>query len=337
MATYYFKHDQGARNDPKMRLLRALHGAEGLGLYWCIVEELYEQGGTIDDVAIEGTAADLRIVDARPIVATMVRVGLLEQQNGLYGIERVFVELDKRAAKSTKQRERVNVRWDRERSRKQNDVTKSTDAGDTNCTPNDTSGIPPVYSSDTTVIPLKDRSKKVDKSSKKNSLRVREDDVGFDAFWEFYRRKGSRRLALVEWAKLTDDERNLALAHAPPYATSREKQFQKDAERYLKHKTFLDEIVTSQPHAIHRQPDTGRTSNGHIPAEQLITEDYERRKRWGLLDDDEGGAEANESPPQMALGPVQQDGNAAGDQHAATRAGDDSTGVGRRPILEGPS
>ena len=45
--TYYFPHDYNARNDPKLQDVLIEHGAAGLGVFWCIVEQLYEQGGEL--------------------------------------------------------------------------------------------------------------------------------------------------------------------------------------------------------------------------------------------------------------------------------------------------
>lgn len=43
----YFQHDYNARNDPKLQDVLIDHGVAGLGLFWCIVEQLYEQDGTL--------------------------------------------------------------------------------------------------------------------------------------------------------------------------------------------------------------------------------------------------------------------------------------------------
>jgi hypothetical protein len=40
---YYFPHDANARNDPKLRAMRTVYGAEGLGWFWMLVEILREQ------------------------------------------------------------------------------------------------------------------------------------------------------------------------------------------------------------------------------------------------------------------------------------------------------
>lgn len=44
----YFSHDYNARNDPKLLKLKMVHGHAGLGLYWILIEMLYEQGGTLN-------------------------------------------------------------------------------------------------------------------------------------------------------------------------------------------------------------------------------------------------------------------------------------------------
>lgn len=45
--TFYFQHDYNARNDPKLQEVLIEHGAMGLGVFWCIIEQLYEQGGRL--------------------------------------------------------------------------------------------------------------------------------------------------------------------------------------------------------------------------------------------------------------------------------------------------
>jgi len=59
--TFYFSHDYNARSDPKLIKLRAKYGMEGIGVYWCLIEMLYEQGGEIKTEDIETIAFELRI------------------------------------------------------------------------------------------------------------------------------------------------------------------------------------------------------------------------------------------------------------------------------------
>lgn len=43
----YFKHDYGARHDPRIVRLVVSLGYEGVGIYWSIVEYMYEQSGAL--------------------------------------------------------------------------------------------------------------------------------------------------------------------------------------------------------------------------------------------------------------------------------------------------
>ena len=61
---YYFSHDSNARNDQRIIKLRRKYGAEGIGIYWMIIEILREQEGYklgLDDDSIENIAYDLRV------------------------------------------------------------------------------------------------------------------------------------------------------------------------------------------------------------------------------------------------------------------------------------
>ena len=61
----------------------------------------------------------------------------------------------------------------------------------------------------------------------------------FEECWVAYRRKGSKKKSLDYWKKLTDKEKSMVLAHVKAYVSSRELQYQKDFERYLRDKIFL--------------------------------------------------------------------------------------------------
>ena len=60
----------------------------------------------------------------------------------------------------------------------------------------------------------------------------------FEECWMAYNRKGSKKKALEYWKKLTDVERDNVLPHIKAYVSSRELQYQKDFERYLRDKIF---------------------------------------------------------------------------------------------------
>lgn len=85
-------------------------------------------------------------------------------------------------------------------------------------------------------------TKRIKENSKKDEL--------FEECWIAYRRKGSKKKALEQWHKLKDDEKELSMPHIKAYVGSREIQYQKDFERYLRDKTF-QEIVFSKNKVIY--------------------------------------------------------------------------------------
>ena len=86
--SYYFSHDYGARNDPKILELRAEYGLEGLGLYWCIVETLAEaDDGYINPKLLAGLSIGYGVSKAKlqEYICFMIHVDLLrEDENGYY-------------------------------------------------------------------------------------------------------------------------------------------------------------------------------------------------------------------------------------------------------------
>lgn len=75
------------------------------------------------------------------------------------------------------------------------------------------------------------------KTNKEKELKEKSDSL-FEKCWKAYRRKGSKKKSLEYWKKLTDDEKISVLSHIKAYVASRELQFQKDFERYLRDKIF---------------------------------------------------------------------------------------------------
>ncbi len=64
-------------------------------------------------------------------------------------------------------------------------------------------------------------------------------DELFESCWVAYKRKGSKKKSKDYWRKLKDDEKARVLPHIKAYTASRDVQFQRDFERYLRDKTFM--------------------------------------------------------------------------------------------------
>lgn len=60
--SYYFSHDANARKDEKILCLLSEHGYEGYGIYWVLIEMMFENSDTaISRNLLKGIAYDLRI------------------------------------------------------------------------------------------------------------------------------------------------------------------------------------------------------------------------------------------------------------------------------------
>ena len=78
----------------------------------------------------------------------------------------------------------------------------------------------------------------IDIEKKENILKEKKDEL-FEECWKAYRRKGSKKKSKEYWCKLSDDERKMVLQHIKFYVGSRDLQYQKDFERYLRDKIFM--------------------------------------------------------------------------------------------------
>ena len=58
--TFYFSHDYNSRSDEKIKLLIRKHGIEGYGIFWAIVEDLYNNANALR-LDSDGISFDLRV------------------------------------------------------------------------------------------------------------------------------------------------------------------------------------------------------------------------------------------------------------------------------------
>ena len=73
----YFSHDKGARNDPKLIAVLMEMGLSGIGLYWCLVEMLHEQGGYLPK-EYANHAFNIRCCTASEVEKLVEKFGLFE-------------------------------------------------------------------------------------------------------------------------------------------------------------------------------------------------------------------------------------------------------------------
>lgn len=109
--TFYFPHDYNARSDPKIKKLIRKHGFVGYGIYWAIVEDLYDNANALP-TDYETIAYDFR-TDENTIESIIKDFDLFVIEGGEFGSLSIQKRLSARDKKSAKARESARKRWDK--------------------------------------------------------------------------------------------------------------------------------------------------------------------------------------------------------------------------------
>ena len=107
----YFSHDTKARSDSKLVSLAMRQGMEGLGVYWCIVEMLYENEGRIMRTECERIAYELR-THSDCITAVIYEHDLFQWDDEYFWSNSVLKRLKTITEKSDKARQSATKRWE---------------------------------------------------------------------------------------------------------------------------------------------------------------------------------------------------------------------------------
>lgn len=107
---FYFSHDYGARNDPKLQKVLMKLGQEGKGVYWDLVEMLFEEGGKLLLSECDSYAFALR-TNETCIAKLLNDFGLFCQDATHFWSESVNRRILEREGKSEKARQSALNRW----------------------------------------------------------------------------------------------------------------------------------------------------------------------------------------------------------------------------------
>ena len=109
--TFYFSPDHISRTDPKIKRLLARHGMQGYGIFWAIVEDLYNNANALQ-TDYETIAFDLR-VDASVVQSIIQDVNLFTFDGEILWSASVERRLIERNNKSEKPRQSALSRWNK--------------------------------------------------------------------------------------------------------------------------------------------------------------------------------------------------------------------------------
>ena len=101
--TFYFSHDYGARNDPKLIQVTMKLGQAGKGIFWDLIEIMYEQGGYLILSQCECYAFALH-TDSELIRSLINDFDLFKNDGERFWSESVLRRLEIRKEKSDKAR-----------------------------------------------------------------------------------------------------------------------------------------------------------------------------------------------------------------------------------------
>jgi uncharacterized protein YdaU (DUF1376 family) len=97
----FFKHRYHARSHLKLKKIIVEMGYEGLGLYWCLVEILYEAGGYIDKNSLKSLAFDLHTEEEK-LIQILTAFKLFKEDGDRLFSEECITQLKYRVAKRKK-------------------------------------------------------------------------------------------------------------------------------------------------------------------------------------------------------------------------------------------
>jgi len=108
--SFWFKHDYNARSDKELVKVRMRMGLAGIGLYWCIVEMLYEEGGYLLRTEYERISFELQTKN-ECITELIESYALFQYDDKRFWSTSVLSRLATRKEKSEKARDSINARW----------------------------------------------------------------------------------------------------------------------------------------------------------------------------------------------------------------------------------
>ena len=115
----YITHDLGARNDPKLMDLQMEMGGQGLAIFWCIVEMLWENDGYIP-ANFKSIAFSLRWCKPSEVEKVVTGFGLFEIEDGRLfsrsALERIAYKRDRISEASERGRKAIEARWNKARN-----------------------------------------------------------------------------------------------------------------------------------------------------------------------------------------------------------------------------
>lgn len=203
----YFKHDFKARENEKLKRVIFKHGYAGIGIYWCLIEMLYEHQGYLStkDEDMDMLAYELRI-EKEVLFDIIENYELFKKDKNRFYSEKVLERISDMQLKSIVNSQNIKKRWDKIRQLNESDTNVYTNE--------DTNVLQPNNESNTDVIQnirikeYKNNKNVVNKDNKLSSLTTTKNIDIYSYIEDCF----GRTLSSVEYEKITslssDEEGN---------------------------------------------------------------------------------------------------------------------------------
>lgn len=125
MKKSYFRHDYNARNDIKLQSVITKYGAVGIGVYWIIVEMLYQNGGELPlDIARNISVA--YFTDFKVVESVINDFDLFENDGNVFWSVRIRQTIDNTKKVSDARKAASRQRWSRKQEKPENPESRKT-------------------------------------------------------------------------------------------------------------------------------------------------------------------------------------------------------------------
>lgn len=209
--TFYFSHDYNARQDSKIKKLLAKHGLLGYGIFWSLIEDLYNNANALP-TDYDSIAYDLR-TDKNLIKDIVENYDLFVIDSNLFGSTSVQKRLEARNEKSATARLSAIKRW--EKMRTQSEVNAN------------------ALQSDSEGNAIKEKKGK-------------ETKIEFIVFWDLYGNKTGRKKSEAKWNKLNIETQQKIINTLPAFLAYKpfEGYNHPNPETYLNNERWNDVLPT---------------------------------------------------------------------------------------------
>lgn len=208
--TFYFSHDYNARQDSKIKKLLAKHGLLGYGIFWSLIEDLYNNANALP-TDYDSIAYDLR-TDKNLIKDIVENYDLFVIDSNLFGSTSVQKRLEARNEKSATARLSAIKRWEKMRTQSEANAN---------------------------ALPTESEGNAIKESKEKESK------IDFSVFWSLYPRKEGKKKSVEKWNKLKLATQQKIIDTMPKFLEGKDLKFVPMPETYFNKERWDDEVTVS--------------------------------------------------------------------------------------------